>query len=360
MTIFFEKQRQDWWRRRRVGGGVCLCLRSEFNLVLAAASFGNFHGIQSTNVGLRRFFICFDVICNFHLPRSKEIVECEAIISGSSSSELRVDKSAAEPCKWRQPSPRSQAISRTYPSPFPFPIPMPNPSPICSSCSHSLIFLFGSQCLAVDGCRPEQQVQFGKSLTWVVNLIFLPGINKYLMEAAAHYASPSAILSAIAIWNEVASNCAYPVVVSLEQAVRQKGRLALPGYFLPRMQIGEINIAQAADWHKQLRLACQLDQVQVMLRSTFHSAVSVVVSPLPRSTYLRCSILGCSSACRRIANRTTRLERNPGCCLSANSELQMSAPSFPSPIIYPQLICKKVKQKQRRNRTINLLSMMPL
>lgn len=135
MTIFFEKQRQDWR-----GGGACLCLRSEFNLVLAAASFGNFHGIQSTNVGLRRFFICFDVICNFHLPRSKEIVECEAIISGSgsSSSELRVDKSAAEPCKWRQPSPRSQAISRTTPSPFPF----PNPSAICSSCSRSLIFPF--------------------------------------------------------------------------------------------------------------------------------------------------------------------------------------------------------------------------
>lgn len=62
----------------------------------------------------------------------------------------------------------------------------------------------------------------------------------------------------------------------MEQAA---GRKDLSCLALPRMQIGEINIAQAADWHKQLRLACQLDQVQVMLRRTFHSAVSVVVSP---------------------------------------------------------------------------------
>lgn len=45
------------------------------------------------------------------------------------------------------------------------------------------------------------------------------------------------------------------------------------------MQIGEINIAQAADWHKQLRLAWQLDQVQVMLGSIFHWAVSTAAAP---------------------------------------------------------------------------------
>lgn len=121
-------------------------------------------------------------------------------------------------------------------------------------------------------------------------------------------------------------------------------RLILPCLALPRMQIGKINIAQAADWHKQLRLACQLDQVQVMLRRTLHSAVSVVLSPpfllpasLPRFTYLSCSILG-SSAWHRIAERTTRLERNPGCCLSANSESQMGVLLL---LLCLKLNCKK-------------------
>lgn len=97
-------------------------MRSEFNLVLAAASFGNFHGTQSTNVGLRRFFICFDVICNFHLPRSKEIVECDAIISGGNSSELRVDKSAAE----RE---EMKAVPFLDPEPVPLPYPISVPAP---------------------------------------------------------------------------------------------------------------------------------------------------------------------------------------------------------------------------------------
>lgn len=68
------------------------------------------------------------------------------------------------------------------------------------------------------------------------------------------------------------------------------------------MQMGEINIAQAADWHKQLRLAWQLDQVQVMLGSIFHWAVSTVAAAplllqlLQLLSHLSCGILGMASA----------------------------------------------------------------
>lgn len=165
MTIFFEQQRQDREGEGAERAGACLCLRSEFNLVLAAASFGSFHGTQSTNVGLRRFFICFDVICNFHLPRSKEIVECDAIISSELTNQQQRERQ-------RENEGSSRAIPRTTSSPFA----LPNLSP--SSCSRSLIFLVGSQCLTAiwqefDSSRKSD--------------ISLPGINKYLMEAAAHY-----------------------------------------------------------------------------------------------------------------------------------------------------------------------------
>lgn len=101
-------------KTRRGRRGACLCLRSEFNLVLAAASFGNFHGIQSTNVGLRRLFICFDVICNFHLPRSKEIVECDAIISRGSGSQLELTN------QQRREREKLKAVAALDPEPFPF------------------------------------------------------------------------------------------------------------------------------------------------------------------------------------------------------------------------------------------------
>lgn len=96
-------------------------MRSEFNLVLAAASFGNFHGTQSTNVGLRRFFICFDVICNFHLPRSKEIVECDAIISSELTNQQQREREKMKAL----PEPSPEQLLEPLPYPFAAPALVP-------------------------------------------------------------------------------------------------------------------------------------------------------------------------------------------------------------------------------------------
>lgn len=92
--------------------------------------------------------------------------------------------------------------------------------------------------------------------------------------AAAHYKQPTQVRSL----SEMRLAVIVPIQLWLAGS-REWGRRRRLAGRRTRMQIGEINIAQAADWHKQLRLAWQLDQVQVMLGSIFHWAVSTAAAP---------------------------------------------------------------------------------